>query len=162
MDVGSGLELNSELRYAFSHYRNSPCFGAEPPRFARLNSCEPGHVLMLASLCLVLRNQVASDRVSCVLESRFTTSNAQLVPQFYPRLSPRKPWPTRSREDRFLPQAGDGLQQRHLPQTRYGLPSLIGGCSSVFSRTRLALLCGVDQTSSRPKSCRRLHVVKRT
>jgi hypothetical protein len=139
MDVGAGLELNSELRYAFSHRPEPPLFRCGIPLFARLNSCEPGRVLMLASLWLVLRNHVASDRVSCVLESRFTTSNAPLVPQFYPRLSPRKPWPTRSREDRFLPQAGDDSQRRFAADTQ-PLPSLIGGCSSLFSPTRLAPL----------------------
>src|SRR5262245_26787045 len=133
-----------------------------PPCFARLSIVNLNPVLMLSFPSRVFRNDAAPDRVSCVLESRFPAPNQPLVPQFDPRLSPRKPWPTRSRKDWFLPHAGDDSQQRSVLRTRNGLPSLIGGCSSELLRTRLVLLSGADQTSSRSKSCRRLHVVKRT
>jgi len=116
-------------------------------------------VLMLSFSSRALRNDDAPDRASSVLESRFTPPNEPHVPLFYSFLPPRKPWPTRSRKDRFLPQAGDDSQQRRLLRTRNGLPSLIGGCSSVLPRTRLALFSGTDQTWSGSKSCRRLHVV---
>jgi hypothetical protein len=76
----------------------------------------------------------APDHVSWSLESGFTAKSALAVSLLNYLLAPRKPWPTRSPEDKFLPQAGDDSQPHCLLRTPPSLPSLTGGCSWVFSR----------------------------
>jgi len=76
----------------------------------------------------------APDHASWSLESGLTAMSELAVPLLNYLLPPRRPWPTRSREDKFLPQAGDDSQPHCLLRTPPTLPSLTVGCSWVFSR----------------------------
>ena len=76
----------------------------------------------------------ALDHASWSLESGLTAVSELAVPLLNYLLLPRKPWPTRSREDKVLPQAGNDSQLHCRLRMRSSLPSLTGGCSCVFLR----------------------------
>ena len=102
----------------------------------------------------------ALDHASWSLESGLTAVSELAVPLLNCLLLPREPWPTRSREDKFLPQAGNDSQPHYRLRTRSQLTIPDWRLLLRVFEAPLPLRSAAGQTG-RSKSRRRLSVVKR-